>query len=123
MLVQVLAAAQRDPEAARKQLGQGRGGLRNNGRVIALPRRVDQAKRQRGGLQGRAQPGPGEAALALALAPGVKMIRAHRCAKARRFGKLHVAQQLARPVLLVRGVITHDRHEAPQYSPLWRIPS
>jgi uncharacterized protein (DUF1330 family) len=58
VLVRVLAGAERDLQAPRVQLAQRRRGLRDDRRVVALPGRGDDAVRQRGRLQRRAEPRP-----------------------------------------------------------------
>src|SRR4051812_4245000 len=74
VLVEALAAAQRQPEALRKHFAQRCGRLRQDGRMIAVARRRDYSERQLGALQGGPQPGPGKSGLSLRRTPGLEMI-------------------------------------------------
>src|SRR5690606_35880413 len=82
----------------------------DDGRMIALPRRVDDAERQRRRLHGGAQPRPGEARLALARAPRCEMVGAHGGAEAGLLGEQYRGEGGARGELLVRGVKADQWH-------------
>src|SRR5687767_6345313 len=110
VLVERLTAAGRDPEAAREHLGEGRRRLRNDRRVVAVTGRVHHAKRERRRLESGTEPRPREAAVSVFVEPGVKVVGAHDAFEARRLRGADVAEQLAGSVLLVRGVISNQRH-------------
>ena len=80
--------AQRRPEPARVHRAEGGDRLGDDRRVVALARRVDDAERQRRGLQRRAEPRPGERRVALAGAPRREVVRRHRGVEAGRLGLL-----------------------------------
>src|SRR5690606_29343653 len=61
-------------------------------------------------LERRAEPGPGEPALALRVEPWMEVIGAHAGGEPGALGEPHVLEQPARRVLLVRGVIAEGRH-------------
>ena len=72
-----LARSERRPEPAREHLRERRDGLRDDRRVVALPGRVDDAERKVRRGQRRAEEGPGEAGLALPLAPRAEVVGGH----------------------------------------------
>ena len=76
-LVRCLARSERRPEPARKHLRKGRDGLGDDRRVVALPRRIDDAERNIRRRQGGTEERPGEARLALAFAPRAEVVRGH----------------------------------------------
>lgn len=76
--------------------GQRADGLRDDRRMVALSRGVHHPEGQRGGLQGRAQPGPRERRLPLPLAPWRQVVRAHRRREARLLGADHGVKQAGR---------------------------
>ena len=71
------ARSERRPEPARKHLREGGDGLRDDCRVVALPGRVDDPERKVRGGQRRAEERPGEARLALSLAPRTEVVGGH----------------------------------------------
>ena len=113
VLVGVLAGAERDPQPAGEHLGERRRGLRDERRVVALPRRVDDSERQRRRGHRRAQPRPREPGLALPRAPRREVVRRHRRVEAGLLGSAHRGEQAARGDLLVRGVPADDGHGLP----------
>ena len=113
VLVAGLAGAQRRPEPAGIHRAQGADGLGDDRRVVALAGRVDDAERQRGGLQRGAEPRPGEPGVALPLAPRREVVRGHRGVEAGLLGALHRGQQGAGMDLLVRGMETKGGHARP----------
>ena len=110
VLVERLAGAEGRPEAPREQLAERRDRLGDDRRVVALPGGRDDAEGQGGRLHRGAEPRPGVAGFALALAPGRQVIGAHRRLEAGRLGRLHGGEQPGRRDLLVRGVEPDDRH-------------
>ena len=110
VLVHRFAAAERDPEASGKHLGQRGRCLCDDRGVVTLPGRVDHTEGKRRRLQRCTQPGPGEPGFALPRAPGRKVIRAHRRSETRRLRSLHCVQQRAGVNLLVRGMEPNHWH-------------
>ena len=110
VLVRCLAGSERDPEPAREQLAERGGRLRDDRRVVALARSVDDAEGQIGGLKRRAQERPREPGLALALAPRREVVRRHGGAKAGGLSLANVPEQAAGRDLLVRAVEADDGH-------------
>jgi hypothetical protein len=94
VLVQALTAAEREPEATGKHLAQGRGGLRQDGRMIAVARGGDHAEGEARCLERRSQPRPREAGLPLRFAPWPEMVRGHRAVETRGLGELNKAQEV-----------------------------
>jgi hypothetical protein len=111
VLVGRLPRPEADPQAPGEHLGERRHGLGDDRRVVALARGVDDPERQRRGGQRRPEPRPGEAGLALALAPRGEVVRRHADLEARLLGEPDVLEQPARGDLLVGGVPTDARHE------------
>src|SRR5688500_3831989 len=109
-LVDRLAAAERQPEAAGEHLGQCRRPLRQHRGVIAVSRGGNDADRKTRRLQCSPEPGPGVARLALPLAPGMEVVRRFRFGEAGCLGPLYELQQTARGELLVRRVIADTDH-------------
>src|SRR5690606_16996570 len=104
VLVHVLAGAEGHPEPAGEHLGERRGGLRDDRRVVALARCVDGTEPQVRRRQRRPEPRPREPGVALPRGPRGEVVGAHGHVEARPLGLLDVAQQLGGGDLLVRGV-------------------
>jgi hypothetical protein len=101
VLVAGLAGAEGRPEPARVHRAEGADRLRDDRRVVPLTGRVDHAERHAGGLQRRAQPGPGEAGFALPGAPRGEVVGAHGGVEAGPLGVHHRLQQGAWTDLLM----------------------
>ena len=94
----------RHAHSRREHLDERGDGLRDDRGVVPLPRCGDDPERQPGSGQGGAEPGPSEAGLPLALAPGGEVVRGHRDLEAGVLSGADVGQQAARCDLLVGGV-------------------
>src|SRR5579859_872148 len=120
MLVEGLARADAQPEATGIHSSQRRGGLRDDGRVIAI-RGAGDARAEAHTLRReaeRAHPGPYLRALPLLRYPGMKVVGSHYAPEPRLFSFLAPANQLRRPKLFQGRRITKYWH---RYAPLIKI--
>ena len=85
-------------------------------------KRLRRIEGQARGLQGCAEPAPGERRLAQPLAPRCDVVAAHRGGEAGVFCSDHSIQQRGGVNLLVRGVKTDDRHALHDDSRSWQSP-
>ena len=86
VLIQELPAPEARPESPGVHLAQRGHGLRDDDGVVAPDGAVDHADGDTRGLEGRAEPAPREAGLALGLAPGKEVVRAREFVEAGAFG-------------------------------------
>ena len=118
VLVGGLAGAERDPQPPREHLAHRRRRLGDDRRVVALAGRVHDAERQRGRRHRGAEPRPGEARLALALAPRREVVGGHAALEPGGLRRAGDREQHAGRDLLVRVVQADDRHAGGPYPPV-----
>ena len=85
-LIDRLAASERDPAPAGIHLAHRRDRLREDRGMVTIPRSRNDPDRKARRLECGAQPRPGEAGLALLLAPGMEVVRRLGAAEARFLG-------------------------------------
>ena len=112
VLVEPLATAETEREAAVGEQLQGRGLLGHHGRVVAHRRagHVGHQLDALGGLGHGTEQGPGVRRVALALEPRRVVVAAHQQVEAHLLGRLRIAHQLLRSRLLGHQRVSESGH-------------